>query len=112
MKEKTIGNKTAKLAIEKGFNIISKSGKKYLTTQSLLQKWLREKHRIYVHPIPDFKTGWNQHSVGILFKNKKNEVDAYIPKDNYGIPKIFNSFESAMECGLFEGLKLITRGNK
>ena len=78
-------------------------------TQSLLQKWLRDKYNIDLQPYL------------ILCKNNTIEVKqekeskeyAYmlfiegILNDNYTIVA-FNSYEEALEVGLLEALKLIT----
>lgn len=136
MKETIIEFETAVLAKEKGFYWFqpqSKSGYYALRTgsyfyfgrqgklnndtccsaptQSLLQKWLREKHAISINPIPNYKTKWNQYHIGIVFKNSKGEVDSIILKEmtkqNYEVNKLFDSYEQALEAGLQEALKLI-----
>ncbi len=114
MKEQLIEFKTAKLAKEKGFNI---EGHQYyydspksilwhsikmemhnesdnisVEAQSLLQKWLREEHRLIVEI--DF-LGTQAWDVGIA---------------NYKIPYLrdyFKTYEEALEKGLIEALKLI-----
>jgi hypothetical protein len=113
MKDQLITFKTAKLAKEKGFNLICIDGCEYnytedgillghedgghrqyipymAPTQSLLQKWLREIHEIDVYCIPsDFETG-------IWYNN--------IASHN---PVFTGSYEEVLEKGLFEALKLI-----
>lgn len=69
-------------------------------TQSLLQKWLREKHDIHVNPIPNFKTTWNQYHLGIVYKNKESKVDIEVIKDNKDFNKLFESYEEVLEVGL------------
>jgi len=72
--------------------------------QSLLQKWLREKHNIHVYPI-----------IEMIVLNAPLYIVSIIIKDNnaeYGITRIgyitgFRSYEQALEAGLLEGLKLI-----
>ena len=69
-------------------------------SQSLLQKWLREKHNII-----------------ILIELKDSSMSLYTPITIYVVskttmmiahlPKSFDSYEDALEAGLIEGLKLI-----
>jgi len=124
MKEQRITFKTAKLAKEKGFidncsyyysnkdrvlkpfmfddnpKVISLcNGKEFnlLTiapTQSLLQKWLREKHNITI-----WFEDWNDNKYGIHV-NQSDET-MYMPN------MILGTFEQALEQGLQEALKLI-----
>jgi hypothetical protein len=76
-------------------------------TQSLLQKWLRDKFIMDVQPICTYKT-FRFYHLGIIFINDKNQIDTILIKDE-GMPtnKLFNSYEEALEEGLFETLKLI-----
>ena len=112
MKEQLVTFEVAKLAKEKGFNELSDScyniigvisnninnknqdwtdNKVYTApTQSLLQKWLREIHKINVYCIPsDFEEGtWY------------NNIASHNP--------VFTgTYEEALEIGLQEGLQLI-----
>lgn len=123
MKEQLITFETAKLAKEKGFNemcnyahseddkgIIDKDkNHKYLfrndsmsdevsgyisaPTQSLLQKWLREKYNIHIHIMKAFEADW-------FFLN----VNGYDTDYN---EKSIKTYEKALEKGLQEALKLI-----
>ena len=120
MKEQLISFETAKLAKEKGFNIpcLFGYGKKeelktynkaddfnsYVgtytqisaPTQSLLQKWLREAHDLYVYCIPNINVLGVWHYV-VEFKNKaSNEISQH-----------YDTYEEALEKGLQEALKLI-----
>jgi hypothetical protein len=127
MKEQLITFETAKLAKEKGFDIPCK--KRYLSdqykvyslannrglqiigiqapTQSLLQKWLRDKFKMDVQPICTYKT-FRFYHLGIIFINDKNQIDTILIKDEgMQTNKLFNSYEEALEEGLFETLKLI-----
>ena len=61
-------------------------------SQSLLQKWLREKHNIEVYIIPWI---YNNKTVYDFFVNYEGESRAY------------STYELALESGLLEGLKLI-----
>lgn len=114
MKEQRISLDTAKLAREKGFNIHCIEGytieggetldigteaftcKYYAPTQSLLQKWLREEHKIDVEARPvryagDKETSYYQSYInGCVISMKK-----------------YNTYEEALEVSLFEALKLI-----
>ena len=74
----------------------------YAPTQSLLQRWLREKHNIflnlYFESILHYHyvniVRWNE--IGIRVKNKINHFE-------------FNSYEEALEIGLQKALKLIEK---
>jgi len=114
MEDTLITFPTAKLAKEKGFNISSRSdgigtdvfinGKLTHTifydknhihapTQSLLQRWLREVHKKHINVQPFYYKGdfisWNLKIHNTYYKDK------------------FNTYEEALEQGLFEALKLI-----
>lgn len=76
-------------------------------TQSLLQRWLREVHKIDVQPICTYKQIRFYH-LGIIFINGKNQVDTIILKDeDMPTNKLFNSYEEALEAGLREALKIV-----
>ena len=116
MKEQLISFETAKLAKEKGFNIecsrswiVSGSGLIHLNndhiyyaksknykapTQSLLQKWLREKHDIHIET--EYKWEYNHYVFHI----------GRVGKIVRGL-KGFKTYEEALEKGLQEALKLI-----
>lgn len=78
-----------------------------IPTQSLLQKWLREVHNIIV--IPDL--GWSEETNFTTFycfqvyniKNKKL-IQAIIQSEIE-----YNTYEEALEQGLYEALKLINK---
>lgn len=129
MKEQIIEFKTAKLADEKGFDLKPTVSYFYdrrdynkdwdtrelfhkrnigpkaiqAPTQSLLQKWLREKYklRIFVH----------QGAAG----NFKFDLFSYPIPNNIGKWERFNNiqsyttYEEALEVGLYEALKLIKK---
>jgi hypothetical protein len=127
MKEEFVSFETAKLAKEKGFNL--KCGVRYdeentLTTtklgmnsypnnfvnsyaaptQSLLQKWLRETHNIYVE-IFTAKYAWNS-KVGFYYHVrtiKSKHDDSY---HNYRT-KFVGTYEEALERGLELALNCI-----
>jgi len=138
MKEQLIDFPTAKLAKEKGFNKTS-HGKAYLKdgtlgythaessdsiiiykeqygspTQSLLQKWLRDEHRIHItirhytdcptRRFDDFDYDDELGSYGIEIHEPKtqDECDIYVNSDFLG-----ETYEEVLEIALKEGLKLI-----
>jgi hypothetical protein len=82
------------------------------STQSLLQKWLREVHNIDVQSICNYhyKLG-KQYHLGIIFVNKDNKVDTIIIKETDKsldtINRHYSSYEKALEEKLQEALKLI-----
>ena len=108
MKEQLISFETAKLAKEKGFgcetdNYYSEDSNELINeaycnceeygtsapTQSLLQKWLREKHNFAVL----IEEGWTwTHRFGWCTVNAGKE---------------FNTYEEALEDGLIKALKII-----
>lgn len=123
MKEELVSFKTALLAKEKGFNhlkancfgdnmayqidsekllfannaSIMNGGYVLAPTQSLLQKWLREKHNIFVISLP-----WRDHQT--------DNNDSYEFRPMIVGRKTFDcykKYEEALEKGLYEALKLI-----
>lgn len=124
MEEQLISFETAKLAKEKGFG-----GKELTTlngyfrggilcnipcnnksdfchedefsapTQSLLQKWLREKYKIIVSI--NIMSDLSYYS--LLIDINENKLDLKNQSKNRG----FNTYEEALEVGLQEALKLI-----
>jgi len=131
MVDELISLETAQLAKEKGFDVITtyfydKSGERDVCgyenwnkgygkacsccTQSLLQKWLREKHNCIVEVLFNFdiiltknKILWSvnvdNYTVDVL-SNLSDESD-FISND------LFNTYEEALEIGLQEALKII-----
>jgi len=109
MIEPLINFETAKLAKEKGCDLPlyiledHNNGADILCTQSLLQKWLREKHdiHIYVDTTPTFDSihpkKWRA-SIKYCFQPFKWTTGKYVIKDTY---------EEVLETGLQEALKLI-----
>lgn len=79
-------------------------------TQSLLQKWLRKVHKIYVLPINDLPLPHNSWKCTIEYISPA-KTKHVVKKDIY--PNIYKgveesgSFEQAFEAGLQEALKLI-----
>jgi len=107
MEEQLVSFETAKLAKEKGFNV--KCRKKYTTrlfpflnpkygapTQSLLQKWLRDEHDIWV--LVDFAYDTSELAACVQKGNRQLLVDGFT---------MVESYEEALEKGLQEALKLI-----
>jgi hypothetical protein len=125
MKEQLISFETAKLAKEKGFNyncnnytdkrdgnyfssettIISYKNYNDRTsaisrpTQSLLQKWLREKHNILIETIGNNTN--KKFAVKVYFHNHIND------KTSVGISPFYETYEEGLEEGLVTALKLI-----
>ena len=118
MEEVKIKHETAKLAKSKGFDIgndtsesydedgtVTRAGFQqyhqicYRPTQALLQKWLRENHElkwaILVYVLPSFSEKPRQEQ---CFIRRRDKIIAMDPVDTY---------EGALEGGLFEALKLI-----
>jgi len=118
MHETLISFKTAKLAKEKGFDkivIASRKGKEMILhcpTQSLLQKWIREAHNIFLTIYCDCHGKYDYHmydvniskQCGVNLENQVDESGCFEIGQN--IYK-FNSYEEALEEGLYEILKII-----
>lgn len=130
MKETIVSHKTAVLTKEKGFsweclsfwfnNFHLRASPQLVTTenlfdynnissyeqsaptQSLLQRWLREVHSIHVNPIP-YKNYPDNEITGYYCGEICNThgESLYPGDDNY------NTYEEALETGLYEALKLI-----
>lgn len=72
----------------------------YAPTQSLLQKWLREEHKFYVHPVLGLYENW-----GWIIEELTNRNTINPPiKDCEG--RYYKTYESALEKGLQKALKL------
>ena len=133
MKDQLISFETAKSAKEKGLlnptlYFYGEDGKLYTyssermtfndeetkweaPTQSLLQKWLREKHNIHIE-IYSITTKINGYYVvlrGIGFElnlDKDEQGNFYPIIEGLGY-RVFNTYEQALEAGLQKGLELI-----
>ena len=100
MKDEIITLETAKLAKKKGFNIPvsdyinpdSIEENYSAPTQSLLQRWLRETHNTHIT---------------IRCKRTDLSLDGFWYVINSLESKMFNTYEQALEEGLYEALKLI-----
>lgn len=79
------------------FNLNKKINAGYISapTQSLLQKWLREKHNIHIQILP-----YNHKYLISILKYGQNG-------SNPNFDNEFDTYEEALETGLFEALKLI-----
>ena len=102
MEDQLVKSETAELAISKGFNakgIVIEDGGISLCTQSSLQKWLREKHEIFVET--------QVYMDGNLFKHMFVIKTLLNYKIKVKSDTKFSSNEKALEKGLFEALKLI-----
>ena len=120
MTEQVVKYGTARLAKYLGFDwwcsrYYYKEGKDYISgfnnknslnnenevstpTQSLLQKWLRDVHKIIVIPeilYHDNEEGWNTYGCNIFFGNIGLTLN------------FFTTYEEALEAGLLKGLKQI-----
>lgn len=92
MKEELVKGKTIKLAMKVGYVLTTPNVESSFPTQSSLQKWLREVHKINVYCTP---THYN-HDVWV------NNVIAEIP-----VPVLMGSYEEVLEKGLQEALEII-----
>lgn len=126
MEETLVGFQLAKLANKKGFNEICENAfypsnngyfpvnfsiKSDLSnysnyflrpTQSLLQKWLREKHHIHVEISWEYHMKW---FYGLYMAPYTIEDDVISwQTDEF---ELYDSYEAALENALFEALKLI-----
>lgn len=109
MEEQKATLKTTELAKEKGFpweiiiyHSTSENGTvKYynvLPTQSLLHKWLRKKHRVYIAiQFLELSKVWGYE----IYNIKTGEVITFLSGD------LYTTYEQALEEGLQKVLKLI-----
>lgn len=93
-----VGNE-GKIIGEMPYSLAKKSEKLFyiMPTQSLLQKWLRDVHNIAV--LVDLECDGTWFYQILSTKGKCNSI-------THG-EEGFNTYEVALEAGLFEGLKLI-----
>lgn len=115
MEEQLISFETAKLAKDRGFNLkepctcggfpncicdaVRIDNYIYKPTQSLLQKWLREKHHLII-------------TIAYQYEHDSTPYSYWIYKENNSLPinqwvNDLNTYEEALELGLQETLKLI-----
>lgn len=111
MKEQLVSFKTAILAKKKGFtwksqiNYIDEgNGWEELLkpTQSLLQKWLRDEHKIFVSPEPYIE--FNDNILTGFYIGDIYRIEGHILLE---LDDNFKTYEEALEKGLQEALLLI-----
>lgn len=104
MKEQSVTTETANLAIEKGYKH-KVSGRfewkvlEKVLPQSVLQKWLRDKHNIHIDIFLMEDSPYNE------FYYRVMEIGKYFALSHDDL--LFKIYESALEVGLQKGLKLI-----
>lgn len=114
MKEQLISYETVKLAKEKGFkpnkrdNSVSRNSIDITPTQSLLQRWLREVHKIHIGGEVRWNSFEKQELIYEFWIKDMRKVKT--SKRIHTYPSII-SYEEALECGLLEALKLISYEN-
>lgn len=97
MNDQLISIETAKLANSKGFPCYIKVND--FPTQSLLQKWLREKHGINVEVFLSYEFPYNTYFYRVM------KIGKYFTLSHTDFES--NIYEEALEAGLQEALKLI-----
>jgi len=139
MEEQLISFEVSKLAKEKGFNEpcryvldipdnnimditdmgfgkdknsdIEQYNRVTVPTQSILQKWLRETHNMFVVVTAEFYGDGINHNVQVFTYDPSNQEDDYYDNSKctmmYGDDGQFNTYEQALEFGLEKALKLI-----
>ena len=111
MKEQLISFQLAKLAKEKGFDwrnieileVKSKSAFLDSTTQSLLQKWLREIHKIHINVWFKGDIIYDYNSLDWCYEIKSLKENFSMIENRTN----FKSFEQALEESLYQALLLI-----
>lgn len=92
---------TAKLAEQKGYKFeYIGTTLVNIPTQSELQKWLREHNIHIIIWVDDFDFGWE-----IKYYGEQINLQS-ITNDNI---EFFDTYEEALEAGLFKALNLITK---
>lgn len=130
MTEQLISFETAKLAKEKGFKVykpfgyitkfyhartktllaygrtglVESKNLYYASTQSLLQKWLREKHKLYVIVLSYYDEEANQ----ALWENRISSFEW----GEFSDFTFYATYEEALETGLVEALNLISKDDE
>jgi hypothetical protein len=116
MEEQLISFETAKLAKEKGFNIecetqfhdkgifqLATSENTFeRPTQSLLQRWLREVHKIQINVFSE----WCKNKNKVTFSNYITSLEG-IMIGLHHVMSEFDTYEEALEKGLLKALELI-----
>ena len=105
MTEQLITSETAKLAKNKKCELIT-INLTFLPTQSLLQKWLREVHKIHVNPEPYLQsvipedTDVTGYYVGAIYNEHGQEI-GFVEDWNYA------TYEEALEMSLQTAFKTL-----
>lgn len=136
MKDELVTFETGKLAKEKGFDEFTKSyfnakGELFnfyaklanhtigvhnlqctAPTQSLLQRWLREKHGHHIMVIPTVTANWTYHTVRVIADIDNDVIVGLksvseLPPFKGVCGEDFSTFELALEAALKETLKNI-----
>jgi hypothetical protein len=130
MVDELISLETARLAKEKGFDVITtyfydKLGERDICgyenwnkgygkacsccTQSLLQKWLREKHNCIVEVIFNFDPILTNGKIiwSVSVDNYKSDMTNVGIQADFESEELFKTYEEALEVGLQEALKII-----
>ncbi len=135
MKEKKILTRTAILAMKVGFKLNNNEGWYYKNShgievwtnnkggidgklktyvkcsQSLLQKWIREKHKIHIVPM-EWGNGVSYWPKLVDLEN--DPINIFTERLSYKYYKEnekakFHSYEKALEVGLYDALKIIEK---
>jgi|AntRauTorcE11897_2_1112592.scaffolds.fasta_scaffold01327_13 hypothetical protein len=107
MKDELITFETANLAEKKNYPfewvvIDNEKVPLNMPTQSVLHKWLREKHGIYICIIPTVTASWTFKTITVI-----SERDSDLPPYKNVSGEYFSTYEEALETGLLEVLSLI-----
>lgn len=77
-----------------------------MPTQSLLQKWLRDEHKIHVFIGARLNVKkWDSHAYDLNMNG--TEYTKSHPLSKYKTQGVYDTYEEALEAGLQEGLKMI-----
>ena len=117
MEDTLVSPQTAQLAREKSFKCgkyvnlygsrdgIIETWKEVTPTQSLLQKWLREK-QMDITVITDWGKKGRSYAVGLSYVNPNNEMDIWLSKED-DLTKHYLTYEEALEVGLQQALTFL-----
>ena len=98
-------DKAFKLGFESYFGVMTSVNPKcYHLWMANLQRWLREKHSLYVM-LEETETLSSESGIGFYYKiiKVKDKEHLRLEYSNY----FYKTYEEALEAGLKEGLKLI-----
>ena len=96
-------NKLERLANEKDDDLDDELIYADAPTQSLLQKWLREKHNLIVYLLPNIEIGSINEWEYQISKYENNHTQS----NRFELNEINGTYEEALEKGLQKALKLI-----